>query len=103
VCTGGGFFLGTKRLERDAKDSPSSSNEIKVAGAITSLTPHVLLRDEQLSKVTVQFYGLILIYEPLQELPTDVTPGQRCEKTKICLILCSESVQLEYDYRSTHS
>lgn len=73
---------GTKRLDRDAKNSPPSSNEIKKAGATPSLPPHVLLRDGQLSKATGQFCSLILIYGPLQELPTDMTPGQRCKKVR---------------------
>ena len=64
----------TKRLERDAKDSPPSSNEIKEAGAIPSLTPHILLLPDQLSKITGTFYRLILIYE---QLPKDMTPAQR--------------------------
>jgi hypothetical protein len=73
-------FPETKWLERDAKDSPPPSNEIKEAGATPSLPPHILLRRDQLSKVTGKFYSLILIYEPLQELPTDVTTAQRCKK-----------------------
>ena len=79
MCTGG-VFPGTKRLERDAKDSSPSSNEIKEAGATPSLPPHILLRDDQLRKVTAQFCSLILIYGPPQELPTDMAPGQRCKK-----------------------
>jgi len=49
MCTGG-LFPGTKRLERDAKNFPASSNEMKEAGAITSLSPHILFRGDQLSK-----------------------------------------------------
>jgi len=58
-------FPGTKRLERDAKNSPSSTNEIKEAGATHFLPPHILLRRDKFKKVTGQFYSLILIYEPL--------------------------------------
>jgi hypothetical protein len=36
----------------------------------------------QLSKITGRFYSLILVYEPLHELPKDMTPTQRCKKVR---------------------
>jgi hypothetical protein len=74
------MFLGTKRRRHDANDSSPSSIEIKEARAVHFFSICFIYATIYSAEGGEDFYifrrCLMLIYESLWELPTDITPGK---------------------------